>query len=78
MNDTIKISDKNAENFDKKQIALAIRNCTLNDNLTCSLKDDKIISSCNDCSLNFICDMLDDLIEEYTLETSFIIKKFTF
>mgnify|MGYP001101736964 CR=1 FL=1 len=33
MNDTIKISDKNAENFDKKQIALAIRNCTLNDNL---------------------------------------------
>lgn len=35
MNDNIKISDKNAETFDKKQIALAIRNSGLNDTLSC-------------------------------------------
>jgi hypothetical protein len=78
MNDNIKISDKNAETFDKKQIALAIRNSSLNDTLSCSIKDDMLITSCNECSLKFICDGLDKLSKEYTEKTSTIIKKVNF
>lgn len=78
MNDNIKISDKNIERFDKKQIALAIRNSTLNDTLSCSIKDDMIITSCSECSLMFICDGVDRLAKEYTLKTSTIIKDFDF
>lgn len=78
MNDNIKISDKNAETFDKKQISLAIRNSSLNDTLSCSIKDDMIITSCTECSLTFICDGVDKLSKEYTLETSTILKNFIF
>lgn len=78
MNDNIKISDKNIERFDKKQIALAIRNSTLNDTLSCSIKDDMIIRACSECSLKFICDGVDRLTKEYTLKTSTIIKDFNF
>ena len=78
MNDNIKISDKNAEIFDKKQIALAIRNSSLKDTLSCSIKDDMIITSCTECSLKFICDGIDSISEEYTSKTSTILKNFNF
>jgi len=78
MNDNIKISDKNAEIFDKKQVALAIRNSSLNDTLSCSIKDDMIIESCRECSLKFICDGIDRLSKDYTLKTSTIIQHFNF
>ena len=53
MNNTIKIADLDSEVFNKKQIALAIRNSTLNDVLNCSLKAETIIAACEHCSLNF-------------------------
>lgn len=64
MNDTIKIALADSEAFDKKQIAFAIRNSTLNDILTCSLK--------------VICDGIDKLSEEYIAKTSSVIKNFSF
>ncbi len=78
MNDTIKITAANSEVFDKKQIALAIRNSTLSDTLTCSLKDDMIITVCENCSLKVICNGIDKLSEEYILKTSSVIKNYSF
>lgn len=49
MKNTIKIADLDSEVFDKKQIALAIRNSTLNDVLNCSLKAESIIAACEHC-----------------------------
>ena len=78
MNDTIKIADLDSEAFDKKQIALAIRNSTFNDILTCSLKAESIITACEHCSLKVICDGIDKLSEEYIAKTSSVIKNFNF
>ncbi|MDF2884893.1 MAG: hypothetical protein K0R54_5463 [Clostridiaceae bacterium] len=78
MNNTIKIADLDSEVFDKKQIALAIRNSTLNDVLTCSLKAENIIAACEHCSLKLICDGIDMLSDEYIAKTSSVIKNFSF
>ncbi|WP_238918188.1 hypothetical protein [Clostridium sp. YIM B02555] len=77
MNNTIKIAALDSEDFDKKQIALAIRNSTLNDVLNCSLKAESIIAACEHCSLKLICDGIDKLSDEYIAKTSSVIKNFS-
>ena len=47
----IKINSEEGEVFDKKQIALAIRNSTFDDDLKCSLLEDGILNKCEGCSL---------------------------
>ncbi len=74
----IKICSDDTECFDKKQIALAIRNATLNDCLECSLIEDGIISGCEDCSLEFICDGIDELSDDYINHTTKIVSTFNF
>ncbi|NFS28130.1 hypothetical protein FDF12_06655 [Clostridium botulinum] len=77
-NDNIKICSEDGECFDKKQIALAIRNATLNDCLECSLIKDEIISGCEACSLKFICDGIEDLSDEYIEHTTKVVSTFNF
>ncbi|NFR87737.1 hypothetical protein FDE85_13395 [Clostridium botulinum] len=72
----IKISSEDSDCFDKKQIALAIRNATLNDCLECSLIEDGIISGCENCSLKFICDGIDKLSDAYTNHTTKVVNTF--
>ncbi|KAI3344417.1 hypothetical protein FDB55_11275 [Clostridium botulinum] len=72
----IKISSENSDCFDKKQIALAIRNATLNDCLECSLLVDGIINGCENCSLKFICDGIDKLSDAYTNHTTKVVNTF--
>ncbi|MBN1072081.1 hypothetical protein DVV81_13030 [Clostridium botulinum] len=72
----IKISSEDSDCFDKKQIALAIRNATLNDCLECSLIEDGIISGCEACSLKFICDGVEDLSDEYIEHTTKVVNTF--
>ncbi|MBN1043773.1 hypothetical protein DVW07_17150 [Clostridium botulinum] len=72
----IKISSENSDCFDKKQIALAIRNATLNDCLECSLLVDGIINGCENCSLKFICDGVEDLSDEYIEHTTKVVSIF--
>jgi hypothetical protein len=62
--DKIKMKSQR-ECFDKKQIALAIRNSIFNDELRCSLLEESIINKCDGCGLNYICDKLDDIRKEY-------------
>ncbi|MBE6063701.1 MAG: hypothetical protein E7207_09180 [Clostridium butyricum] len=78
VNDEIKMKNYKCDTFDKKQIALAIRNSTLGDELECSIRSDGIIKSCDDCSLKSICSGIDKVREEYIESTSTVVKEFNF
>lgn len=76
--DEIKIKSEEGEVFDKKQIALAIRNSTFNDELSCSLLDDEILNKCTGCSLKYICDGIDQVVKNYVDKTTKIVNNFEF
>lgn len=72
----IKITEE-GEAYDRKEIALAIRNSTYNDELQCSLMDQNIIKDCESCNLKFICDGIDALADDYIKKTTKIVSNFT-
>ena len=74
--DEIKMKSEDGEVFDKKQIALAIRNSTFNDELGCSLLEEGILDKCDGCGLKSICDGIDKVLEEYIKETTKVVKTF--
>ena len=76
--DEIKISSEEREVFDKKQIALAIRNSTFNDDLKCSLIEDGILDECLGCSLKYICDGIDQVVDNYVDKTTEVVNNFNF
>ncbi|AQS05025.1 hypothetical protein [Clostridium beijerinckii] len=76
--DEIKINLEEGEVFDKKQIALAIRNSTFNDELGCSLLYDGILDKCQGCSLKYICDGIDQLADSYVEKTTEVVNNFSF
>ncbi|MBE6091500.1 MAG: hypothetical protein E7206_26430 [Clostridium beijerinckii] len=76
--DEIKLNSEEGEIFDKKQIALAIRNSTFNDELHCSLIVEGILSKCEGCSLKYICDSIDQVAQNYIDKTTDVINNFNF
>lgn len=76
--DEIKMRVEGSEIYDKKQIALAIRNSTFNDELGCSLLEEGILENCEKCNLKSICDRIDKVSEEYVNETTRVVKTFNF
>ncbi|WP_026889749.1 hypothetical protein [Clostridium beijerinckii] len=76
--DEIKLNSEEGEVFDKKQIALAIRNSTFNDELGCSLLEDGILDKCQGCSLKYICDGIDKVADSYIEKTTEIVNDFSF
>ncbi|CAI3238727.1 conserved hypothetical protein [Clostridium neonatale] len=76
--DEIKIKCEDGEVFDKKQIALAIRNSTLEDELSCSLLDEGILNKCDGCNLKDVCDEIDKAINSYVEKTTKVANSFTF
>lgn len=66
------------QNFDKMQIALAIRNSTFDEGLSCFLLRDNIIDSCNVCNLDCICEKLELIAKEYVHSTPTVINTFRF
>lgn len=72
----IKITEE-GEVFDRKEIALAIRNSTYNDELKCSLIDQNIIKDYESCSLKLICDGIDGLVDDYINKTTKVVSSFT-
>lgn len=76
--DEIKMKDENSEVFDKKQIALAIRNSTLDDELSCSLLEEGILKECQGCSLSDICNEIDKVIDEYVNNNTRVVSSFNF
>ena len=76
--DEIKIGSEVGEVFDKKQIALAIRNSTFNDELKCSLLENGILDKCLGCSLKYICDGIDQVVDNYVEKTTEVVNNFNF
>jgi hypothetical protein len=76
--DEIKISSEEGEFFDKKQIALAIRNSTFQDDLKCSLLEEGILDKCLGCSLKYICDGIDQVVDNYVDKTTEVVNNFNF
>ncbi|MFW2487760.1 hypothetical protein ACN077_04190 [Clostridium chromiireducens] len=74
----IKVSSEERNVFDKKQIALAIRNSTFDDELRCSLLDDGILNRCEGCSLKYICDGIDEVVDDYAKKTTEVVNCFSF
>ena len=72
----IKITEE-GDVYDRKEIALAIRNSTYNDELKCSLMDQNIIKDCKSCSLKYLCDGIDALSDNYIKKTTEVISSFT-
>lgn len=76
--DEIKMKCEEGEIFDKKQIALAIRNSTLNDELGCSLIDEGIINKCEGCNLKDVCDEIDKAVDSYVEKTTKVVNSINF
>lgn len=76
--DQIKLNSEEGEIFDKKQIALAIRNSTFDDELKCSLLEEGILNKCEGCSLRYICDGIDEVVENYVNKTTEVVNSFNF
>ena len=78
MEDKIKLRTEEFDRYDKKEIALAIRNSTLDDDMECSLLDGNIISDCESCNLKSICERIDRITDEYIEETTKVVGNFKF
>ncbi|MBD7912082.1 hypothetical protein [Clostridium cibarium] len=78
INDEIKLRAEDAEVFDKKQIALAIRNANYEDEIACSLLEQNIIAGCDMCSLKKICEEIDKVSLEFKKSTTKVVKSFEF
>lgn len=76
--DEIMISCEDRYVFDKKQIALAIRNSTFEDELSCSLLVNGILDKCEGCSFKYICDEIDKVAQDYTNKTTQVVSNFSF
>ena len=78
MKDVIKIRELPKERYDKMQIALAIKNSTFNDQLSCSLLENNIFECCSKCNLKCICDNIENLADDYKEKTTKVITNFEF
>ncbi|AVK49463.1 hypothetical protein AXY43_16560 [Clostridium sp. MF28] len=76
--DEIKIKSEEGEVFDKKQIALAIRNSTFDYDSKCSLLEEGILNKCEGCSLKYICDGIDQVVDNYVDKTTEVVNNFNF
>ena len=72
----IKITEE-GEVYDILAIALAIINLTYDDELKCSLMEQNIIKNCESCSLKFICEGIDALLDDYIKKTTNVVSSFT-
>ena len=72
----IKITEEE-EVYDILAIALAIINLTYDDELKCSLMEQNIIKNCESCSLKFICEGIDALLDDYIKKTTNVVSSFT-
>ena len=58
----IKIKPGQRENFDKKEITLANRDASHEDEVKCPFLEEAILKNCYSCSLKIICDGIDNVV----------------
>jgi len=73
---SLRMTTEYDEYYDKKDIAIMIRDSTLDCELSCSLIEDQIVNDCCGCSLKFICDKIDKVAESYIEETTRVVSTF--
>ena len=78
VNDEIKVTTEYNEYYDKKDIAMVIRDSTLDSELGCSLLDEEIRMDCNGCNMKNICDGIDQIAKAYIKETTKVVSSFKF
>ena len=64
--------------FDKMQMALEIRNATLEGGLQCLLLEDNVLNNCLGCNLSPICEGLESLADDYLASTTKVVSSFNF
>jgi len=65
------------ERYDKFVLAGALSDISFN-GVTCSLLEEEIISDCEHCRLNYLCNSIENVIEDYTSKTTVVTGKFNF
>ncbi|MBL4933038.1 hypothetical protein [Clostridium paridis] len=76
--DRITVISEGNQSFDKMQIALAIKNSTYEDNLSCSLLENNIVDGCEGCNLKKICSGIEEISKEYYDRTTGVVGTFSF
>jgi len=76
--DKITVTAEGSQSFDKMQVALAIRNSTYEDNLSCSLLENNVLEGCERCNLRDICRGIEEIAESYYESTAEVLEKFSF
>lgn len=77
--DRITVSSKEeGQSFDKLQIALAIKNSTYDDELSCSLLENGVIKECSSCNLKEICEGIEEVSKDYYDRTTKVVGTFNF
>ncbi|MEQ8156396.1 MAG: hypothetical protein ABRQ25_16210 [Clostridiaceae bacterium] len=76
--DSITVTTEGSQSFDKMQIALAIKNSTYEDELSCSLLENNVIEGCSICNLKNICSGIDQVAKDYYDSTTGIVNTFNF
>lgn len=65
------------EYYDKFVIASAIFGASFK-GVTCSLLEEKVLNNCQSCNLRYLCENVEELIEDYTDKTTKITDSFNF
>lgn len=65
------------ERYDKFAIASSLFDVSFK-GATCSLIDSQILKDCGSCNLKFICNKIDEVIEDYTVKTTIVTDSFNF
>lgn len=66
-----------SEVYDKFVLAFALFGVSFK-GASCSLLEGKVLNSCKSCNLRYICNKLDELVEEYKDKTTQVTESFTF
>lgn len=75
--DYIQIVNWNVMQIDWEKVN-SIRNSTFDDELRCFLLDDGILNKCEWCSLSYICDEINKVVENYVDKTTEVVNNFNF
>ena len=78
MDDKIMVGTEDLRRYDKMQIALAIRNSTYEEELHCSVLSNGLLKNCQGCSLQGICEKIDQVAADYFESSSKVVMAFTF
>ena len=76
--ENIRMVSEERKIYDKKDLALAIRNSTFDDELNCSLLEEGVINGCTACNLKDICKGIDKVAEEHLKSTTKVVSLFNF